>query len=114
MKTSIYRALPFFLAVCMSHLVLADEGRIEYSKLLTAEIGWAASEQKIFWTTDAGQHWQDISPPKNAGENITSVFFLDPTTGWALLSKASDPEPVFRIAVTTTSGRIWNVNSVTI
>jgi hypothetical protein len=74
-------------------------------KLLTAQVGWAATVSHLYWTTDQGGHWKDASPAMSAGEGIGGVFFLDTSTGWVLLSHA-DKEDVqqFRIAVTSDAG----------
>jgi hypothetical protein len=57
-------------------------GRLEATKLLTAEVGWAATRNHLFWTTDDGQHWKDITPkPPLREEVISAVFFLDTSTG---------------------------------
>ena len=37
-------------------------GRIESMKLLTTDAGWAATNEKLFWTTDGGASWKDITP----------------------------------------------------
>jgi len=51
-------------------------------KLLTPEVGWAADPQRLFWTTDGGGDWKDITPKKPVvEEEIASAFFLDTSTG---------------------------------
>jgi photosystem II stability/assembly factor-like uncharacterized protein len=71
----------FLLTLCVCIPVRAQvAGRIESMKLLTTDTGWAASKSKLFWTTDGGASWKDITPKLNHEEQqVSSVFF------WTLL-----------------------------
>jgi photosystem II stability/assembly factor-like uncharacterized protein len=90
-------------------------GHIESMKLLTADTGWAATQTKLFWTTDGGAKWKDITPKLNhKRQMISSVFFLDPSTGWALLScsdghDTADDNSCFALASTIDTGETWTV-----
>ena len=109
-------AFVFFLtlAVCIPTRA-QTAGRIESMKLLTADTGWAATRNKLFWTTDGGANWKDITPKLDHQEQqVSSVFFLDSTTGWALFS-CSDGSDIsadnscFALASTANSGESWSV-----
>src|SRR6266516_1986067 len=81
--------------------------RAQSMKLLTPEVGWAHMGPGLIRTADAGQHWSKITPPLSPGEYIASVFFLDTSTGWALLSKPpsqGEEQPHFQLAATSDSG----------
>jgi photosystem II stability/assembly factor-like uncharacterized protein len=62
----------------------ATMGRIESMQLLTPTVGWAATHSHVFSTTDGGQIWSDITPPRPSGaqEVMASVFFKSPSNGW--------------------------------
>ena len=109
-------ALVFFLtlAVCASTRAQVA-GRIESMKLLTPDTGWAATGKKLFWTTDGGSSWKDITPKLNhKRQMVSSVFFLDPSTGWVLLSCGDDKDALiddvcFEFALTADAGENWSI-----
>ena len=84
-------------------------------KLLTSNIGWAATKSHLFWTTDGGAQWKDITPKLNhRRQMVSSVFFLDASTGWALLSCGDDrnlrvDDGCFELASTTDAGQTWSI-----
>lgn len=92
--------------LCVSNTAVAQG--LQWMHLLSPGVGWVASSSQVFWTTDNGQHWKDITPPLH--EAVTSVFFLDGSTGWVLLSKYEMPQPRFDLAITMDSGATWSVN----
>ena len=101
--------LSTFLA-CLA-VATASAQDIQSIKLLTANTGWAASDQRLFWTDDNGGNWKDITPRTPNSPKIASVFFLDTSTGWVLLSHLteSDDLPIFDLASTTNAGKDWMV-----
>jgi photosystem II stability/assembly factor-like uncharacterized protein len=109
-------ALSLWLTPCVGSATQAGQaGRIESMKLLTPEVGWAATNKKLFWTTDGGAQWKDITPKINHKEqHISSVFFLNSSTGLVLLScnDARDPmadDVCFEFASTNNSGQHWSI-----
>jgi photosystem II stability/assembly factor-like uncharacterized protein len=84
-------------------------------KLLTPDVGWAATSKKLFWTTNGGAQWKDITPKADhKGQAVSSVFFLDTSTGWVLLKCGDDrdvlaDEGCFALASTTDAGETWSV-----
>ena len=74
-------------------------------RLIDPETGWALAEHRLFWTTDAGNQWKDITPRNRSVEEIASVF-LNASTGWVLLSDGIDAneEPHFNLAFTNSGG----------
>ena len=82
-------------------------------KLLAAQTGWAQSGHHLYWTTDNGAHWKDITPPKSPKESIGGIFFLDTSNGWALLSyPGQEDEQQFRIAATSDAGATWSISGI--
>jgi photosystem II stability/assembly factor-like uncharacterized protein len=69
-------------------------------KLLAPGIGWAeisvahySSEKEdhvVYWTTDNGKHWRNITPPVAPGEDLSDLFFLDTHHGWAIFERSKD------------------------
>ena len=52
--------------------------------MLTASSGWVLLDQKLFWTSDAGQTWDDISPSLPSAAAVQDVQFMDSELGWVL------------------------------
>jgi photosystem II stability/assembly factor-like uncharacterized protein len=109
--------------------------------MLAPDVGWVTTAEeygrgRLFWTTDGGTHWRDITPNPfdsekqpavfNSGNvqpyQIASVFFLDTHRGWVLFccgqSDSTDSEdrgmPQFDLAMTTDSGATWSIARVSI
>jgi photosystem II stability/assembly factor-like uncharacterized protein len=58
------------------------DAQITSMKLLTPQVGWAATTQKLYWTTDDGASWKDITPKlDHKWQAVSSVYFLGPSTG---------------------------------
>jgi hypothetical protein len=65
--------LSLWLTLCVGAATQAGQaGRIESMKLLTPDVGWAATNKKLFWTTDGGAQWKDITPKINHKEQRIS------------------------------------------
>src|SRR5579871_1936462 len=84
--------LPLLLALSLCGTASAQQaGRIESMELLAPNVGWAATKSHLFWTADGGAQWKDITPKLNHNRQmVSSVFFLDASTGWVLLSCGDD------------------------
>jgi len=103
--------------------VLIVLGRVQSMKLLTVDVGWATIDSvslpggqtgRLFWTSDAGANWKDITPPAQPAARIESVFFLDPERGWVLLldlSRGGDTTR-FEVASTSNAGASWSISRV--
>jgi photosystem II stability/assembly factor-like uncharacterized protein len=109
-------AIVFFLTLGVCSFTHAQSaGQIESMKLLTTDTGWAATRNELFWTTDDGASWKDITPSVNhKRQMVSSVFFLDTSTGWALLSCSDGRDMAadngcFALASTADAGETWSV-----
>jgi hypothetical protein len=83
-------------------------------KLLAPGVGWAEREQRLYWTTDNGANWTDITPPI---EGIADIFFLDTQRGWATIKRDGPPssdEIQIDLASTADAGATWSVRHVTL
>ncbi len=112
-------ALAILLILCLSTTApaqLFSNGSIASMRLLTADIGWAATKDRLFWTTNAGNEWKDITPPTARRGGIASVFFLDISTGWVLLARPDQAADASQIdlASTINAGTSWSIEPVTI
>jgi photosystem II stability/assembly factor-like uncharacterized protein len=76
-------------------------------KLLTTKIGWFQTERGLYWTTNGGSTWKNITPPSESFGQISAVDFLNTTQGWALCAKGEDKYKEFYLAYTNDSGSTW-------
>jgi photosystem II stability/assembly factor-like uncharacterized protein len=92
-------------------------------KLLTENTGWALMHGRLYWTTDFGQHWRDITPPgapvprRGGVVSIADVSFHGTADGWVLLRTGGGGEygdSSFELASTTDAGTTWSVTPVTL
>lgn len=90
-------------------------------KLFTPTTGWYMTFSRIFYTSDSGAHWSDISPLKDHSttpSNTLAVHFSDPRTAWALIVVDSGPQPDcdhnfdFDVASTTDAGAHWQRRTI--
>ena len=77
-------------------------------KLLTPKIGWTATGKALYWTTNGGSTWKNITPPSVSFGEITSVFFLNTTQGWVLSDRNEYKYKEFYMAYTNDSGATWS------
>jgi|GEM_PF-545586 len=89
-------------------------GVVGKMKLIAPGVGWA-ERGPLYWTTDNGASWTDITPRSRPGsdEHISDIFFLDTHRGWALFARYDKDEPQFDLASTTDAGATWSRTQVT-
>ena len=89
-------------------------GVVTHMKLLAPGVGWAEREQRLYWTTDNGANWTDITPPITG---IADIFFLDTHRGWATIKRDGPPssdEIQIDLASTADAGATWSATHVTL
>lgn len=107
-----------WVACLLSAVSSFAAGQIVDMKLLTADAGWASTNDQLFWTTDGGAQWKDITPQTKNKRSIDSVFFLDTSTGWVLLVSDVNAvvngvdEPSLDLAATNDAGQHWTITPV--
>ncbi len=96
--------------------------------LVAAGTGWivqnqsigASSDDYLFWTSDDGNNWKDITPRDPASRQIADVFFLDASRGWVLFAvrgkefTGASNVSGFDLAITTDGGADWTQRHVTV
>jgi photosystem II stability/assembly factor-like uncharacterized protein len=100
-----------------SDSVRTETQHVQSMHLLTSNTGWAASQKRLQLTSDAGQHWTDITPPgKNLG-NIDGVFFLNDLQGWvvnSITASAGQGAAAFIVSSTSDGGKTWTSKPLTV
>src|SRR5271165_3694281 len=83
------------------------------AQMFAPGVGYLTEPGKLFWTTDNGSHWANVTLPAPVKqEQVLSLFFLNTSTGWVLFGEAGDPEPNLDIASTNDAGASWSVMHV--
>src|SRR5690348_1840055 len=115
-----------FALACLSGIAAAQTRM----GLVGPGVGWALLGQgtaygpndHLFWTSNDGGAWNDITPQDPASKEIAGVFFFDASRGWVLLAVKREPpknnqEPDsfitdirgFDLASTTDGGATWTI-----
>jgi hypothetical protein len=63
----------------LSRLIVTTSPVIEDTGWLSAEQGWLVRDHRLYWTSDAGLSWQDVSP-----SSTELAYFLPSGQAWAL------------------------------
>jgi len=83
--------------------------------VLTTNSGWILLERHLFWTSNAGQTWEEIGPSIPLGALVQDVEFKDANTGWLLWTTANfDGNAEFQLAHTTDIGITWTTHSLSL
>jgi photosystem II stability/assembly factor-like uncharacterized protein len=112
--------------------LLLHSADAQQMKLLAPGTGWAMRQNSIYWTSDDGEHWTEITPdegrplgglvaekqaaipthPRGWHGLLYSVFFLNQVEGWAVLAPPSPDSDDYKIAHTVDSGKHWSVSDL--
>lgn len=103
--------------------------------LVAQGVGWALLSQgtvynpndHLFWTSDDGANWRDVTPQDPGSRQIAGVFFLDTSRGWVLLAlkhewpkNSQEPDNFitdirgFDLASTTDGGASWTIKRLAV
>lgn len=90
----------------------ADSNPIQSSGIwgfrpVTAEAGWLLLSNRLYWSSDAGNSWQEITPPGSRTATIAAIDFIDRAQGWALLAAQASGDPVYSLDTTVDGGHTW-------
>lgn len=83
---------------------------IQDMTLLTSETGWALVNERLLWTREGGNHWDDITPGLASPSQVLGVFFQDDSRGW--LVARSGPVGQLTLESTTDGGQNWGTSSL--
>ncbi len=81
------------------HMVLVDQG-------------WLLLNNRLYWSTNGGAGWKDITPSYSQQATIADVNFIDENHGWVVLIVTSGDDPVYAIARTADAGSTWQTEVV--
>jgi hypothetical protein len=87
---------------------VSAQARLQQFDFLTPISGWVLLDQHVFWTTDSGQTWLEVTPEIPPEASIEAVDFLDEDTGWVLWTTiAPDGSSLFQLSHTSDHGTTW-------
>lgn len=84
---------------------------LEEFDLVSSDEGWVLIDQHLYWTTNQGQEWKDITPI-NLSETavIRTVLFLDTQNGWLIATSTDVTGTVaYILARTFDGGDTWQI-----
>jgi photosystem II stability/assembly factor-like uncharacterized protein len=77
---------------------------IEDTAWLSADQGWLVSEEHLYWTSDRGKSWQDISPAP-----VQMAYFLPSSQAWAISTLNQDYPTIY---ISTDKGMSWDSHAL--
>jgi hypothetical protein len=107
MQTRLIGMLLMFL-FAFSASVSAKE---RHMQRLNSLDGWVIERKALYWTSNGGENWSDITP-KIAGSEVETAFFLNSQVGWVLLNSPEDEENQLQLAYTTSAGQNWTTQAL--
>jgi photosystem II stability/assembly factor-like uncharacterized protein len=83
-------------------------GVVTRMKQVVPGVGWAERAGRLYWTSDDGANWRDITPPEDG--TLGSIFFLDTSKGWIRNDhyQKSSGELQLYLATTADTGATWS------
>ncbi len=95
-------------------LIKPNASGIQGFQLLSADQGWLLLNNRLYWSSDGGVSWKDITPSYSASATIVDVNFLDTSYGWVFMTYTSGEDPVYVIARTSNSGVTWQTGIISL
>jgi hypothetical protein len=94
-------------------LATTQTSGIQKFDLLLNLDGWVLMDNHLYWTSDEGASWSDITPPVPSNSRIYDVNFIDSESGWVLWNESNgDGSQTLSISHTSDQGRNWIDTSV--
>src|SRR5215216_669280 len=98
-----------------AHAQDSKQVKLEQFDMLTTTSGWILLDQRLFWTSDAGETWKEIGPSLSPYGSIQDVKFMDSNIGWILWTSVnSDGGTSFQLARTIDQGMTWATHSLSL
>jgi photosystem II stability/assembly factor-like uncharacterized protein len=94
-----------------------DETPVDFDKfdMMTESSGWLLLNRQLFWTSDNGQTWTEISPPIPIDSSIESVQFIDSNQGWLLATTRDlNGGTLFQLSQTNDGGLSWETRALSL
>jgi photosystem II stability/assembly factor-like uncharacterized protein len=91
----------------------AEGSDLQDFNLITEQEGWVLLGQNVYWTSDGGRRWENITPAGLRPGSMSGVHFLDTLNGWLAFADPNEAgEYTYSIARTQDRGRSWQVTKL--
>ncbi|MDR3602918.1 MAG: hypothetical protein P4L49_20980 [Desulfosporosinus sp.] len=87
-----------------------EESSLTFVRMVDAKIGWASTKESILRTVDGGENWTDVTPQRQSGLSVSSLFCRDGQNAVLALTQESSPQII--VCWTTDSGRNWGKSEI--
>jgi glucose/arabinose dehydrogenase/photosystem II stability/assembly factor-like uncharacterized protein len=102
-----------FASIPAVHAQVEAQTNLYQFDLMTPSSGWVLIGNSHFWTSDAGQTWDEIGPLISTDAKVQDIEFLDPDQGWILWTTVyQDGTANFTLAHTIDHGTNWNTRDL--
>jgi photosystem II stability/assembly factor-like uncharacterized protein len=75
-----------------------------------AGTGAVSVNGKLLLTSDAGAHWQDVTPPGGSAQQLGPTYFLTALNGWVATSSSGPSASTVAVLRTSDSGHTWTTS----
>lgn len=84
-------------------------------RLISATAGWLRLGQHLYWTDNNGQNWAEITPTALGQATIQAVWFVNPQTGWLVLTHLeATGDLAYSLARTSDGGVVWEITPLSL
>jgi photosystem II stability/assembly factor-like uncharacterized protein len=94
-------------------ILKSDESTVKDFQILSMTDGWMQYGERLYWTTDGGSSWREITPPSIGSQRILGAVFLNTRQGWSITGSypgLSNGSP--SVLRTMDSGNSWDAFSL--
>jgi photosystem II stability/assembly factor-like uncharacterized protein len=109
------RWIPTLLACAALFVAPAGAGALPFehprdfqaAAMVSGTEGWAQTRRGLYWTSDGGQSWRNITPPLAHPARLGSVRFETAERGWAMSEEGGEGRNRTALFATEDGGRSW-------
>ncbi len=76
--------------------------------MVSPSVGWAWSQDAVWWTRDGGRHWIVETPTTLPHDSTLTVQVVSQNVAWVAVANNLTPTPPFPVWITTTHGTLWD------
>ncbi len=95
------------------HASSAPHGRFNPQALdmVSPSVGWAWSQDAVWWTADGGLHWRIETPTPLSHDATLTVHVVSQDVAWVAVATSLTQKPPLPVWITATHGTHWKRTS---
>lgn len=109
MELRLRYAVTGMVCLALAAPVAAQTPGVRSFQRVTPSFGWALVGRTLLSSNTAGKQWTDVTPARDGGAAPDAAFFLDDSTGWALVRTQAGGR--IQVARTADGGRSWSAGA---